>query len=190
MPKAQEKPKKEGTKKGIDEENISTKNLEIIRQILEETENNIEKIKHMLFTSDYGKKTSILNSYETKDGKIIEGIFDGQEMIAKDGKKYPVPPNYSSKSKLVSGDMLKLTILNDGSFIFKQIGPVERKKIIGEMKETSGRYFIENEGKKYNVLLASITYFKIKPGTKVTAIIPKERETDWAAIENIIENNK
>ena len=59
-------------------------------------------------------------------GKIIEGQFDGQNMIGPDGKVYPVPANYASKSKLVEGDTLKLTIAQDGSFIYKQIGPVER----------------------------------------------------------------
>ena len=66
-------------------------------------------------------------------GKIIEGQFDGQNMIGPDGKVYPVPANYASKSKLVEGDTLKLTIAQDGSFIYKQIGPVERKKIIAKI---------------------------------------------------------
>ena len=47
----------------------------------------------------------------------MEGVFDGQNMMGPDGKKYPVPANYASKSKLVEGDVLKLTISDDGSFI-------------------------------------------------------------------------
>lgn len=68
------------------------------------------------------------------DDKIIEGVFDGQNMIGPDEKMYPVPANYASKSKLVEGDVLKLTIASDGTFVFKQIGPVDRDKKIGKVK--------------------------------------------------------
>ena len=59
-------------------------------------------------------------------GKVIEGVFDGQNMVGSDGKTYPVPANYASKSKLVQGDILKLTIAEDGAFLYKQIGPIPR----------------------------------------------------------------
>jgi len=29
-------------------------------------------------------------------GKVIEGVFDGQNMVGSDGKTYPVPANYAS----------------------------------------------------------------------------------------------
>jgi hypothetical protein len=44
-------------------------------------------------------------------------------MIGSDDKKYPVPLNYSSKSKLISQDILKLTILANGKLIYKLIQP-------------------------------------------------------------------
>lgn len=51
--------------------------------------------------------------------RIIKGEFDGQHMAGEDGKRYPIPPNYASKSKLLTGDRLKLIIDVDSSFIFK-----------------------------------------------------------------------
>ena len=66
---------------------------------------------------------------------IIEGVFDGQNMVGPDGKLYSVPANYASKSKLVEGDMMKLTISPDGSFIYKQVGPVERDRIVGVLNK-------------------------------------------------------
>ena len=48
-------------------------------------------------------------------GRIIEGVFDGENMIGPDGKQYSVPANYASKSKLVEGDILKLTITATGT---------------------------------------------------------------------------
>ncbi|MBU4432193.1 hypothetical protein KKD60_02860, partial [Patescibacteria group bacterium] len=40
------------------------------------------------------------------EGKIVEGVFDGENMIGPDGKQYSIPANYASKSKLVEGDIL------------------------------------------------------------------------------------
>jgi len=120
-------------------------------------------------------------------GKVIEGVFDGQNMMGPDGKKYPVPANYASKSKLVEGDVLKLTISDDGSFIYKQIGPVERKKMIGILTQGErGDYRVIAEGKTHKVLLASLTYYKAEPGDEVTIVVPKDQDSEWAAVENVI----
>lgn len=122
------------------------------------------------------------------NAKIIEGIFDGQNMVGPDGKQYSIPANYASKSKLVEGDHLKLTITNDGSFIYKQIGPVERVRLIGALvrDEVTDEYRVLAGGKSYRVLLASITYFKGEVGDEVVVLVPKDRESVWAAVENII----
>jgi len=123
-------------------------------------------------------------------GKIIEGVFDGQNMMGPDGKKYPVPANYASKSKLVEGDVLKLTIAEDGSFIYKQIGPVERVKKLGILTvDENGDHRVIADGKSFRVLLASLTYFKAEPGDEVTIVTPKDQETEWAAVENVIKKS-
>lgn len=122
-----------------------------------------------------------------EEEKIIEGVFDGQNMIGPDEKMYPVPANYASKSKLIEGDVLKLTISEDGTFVFKQIGPIERNKMIGQVKHVSqDEYIIESEDKIFKILLASATYFKLEDGDTVTIVVPKEKESAWAAIENVI----
>ena len=97
---------------------------------------------------------------------------------------YPVPANYASKSKLVEGDILKLTINEDGGFIYKQIGPVPRKQIIGTLINHDGSFFVEAGGNEYKILLASVTYFRLKAGDQVTIIIPEDNtDTTWAAVE-------
>lgn len=60
---------------------------------------------------------------EEEDGSMqtVEGKFDGTFMVATDGKMYPVPMNYASKTKLIPGDMLKLRIMEDGKLIYKVI---------------------------------------------------------------------
>ncbi len=107
-------------------------------------------------------------------------------MQGPDGKAYPVPANYASKSKLVQGDMLKLIIGDDGSFQYKQIGPIERKKVIGTLGLKDGQYFVESRGREFRVLFASVTYFKAQPGDQVTMVVPEEGDAEWAAIEAVI----
>jgi hypothetical protein len=87
---------------------------------------------------------------KSKAEKIIEGVFDGQNMIGADGQQYDVPANYASKSKLVEGDILKLTIGNRGNFIFKQIKPIERERRVGilEQDDQSLQFYAVADGKK------------------------------------------
>jgi hypothetical protein len=125
---------------------------------------------------------------EVSGVRVLEGMFDGQGMVGPDGNVYTVPPNYASKSRLVEGDVMKLTIRPDGTFIYKQIGPVERVRLVGDLAFDAAlnSYVILSEGKRYRILTASATYFKGEPGDQVTAFIPKSGKCLWAAVENII----
>ncbi|RJQ34989.1 hypothetical protein C4566_01385 [Candidatus Parcubacteria bacterium] len=138
---------------------------------------------------DFSLRAAGLNSEsQAESGTIIEGVFDGQLMVGPDGKKYSVPANYASKSKLVEGDILKLTIARDGTFIFKQISPVERKRIVGYLvkDKEQDEFVVLAEEKVYKVLMASITYFKGEEGDEVVILAPKDSDSNWAAVENII----
>ena len=171
-------------------------NLALLAQMLESAEKNIQSGRQIL-REIMGSKSQVISITEKAKtvavlggGKIIEGVFDGQNMMGPDGKKYPVPANYASKSKLIEGDVLKLTIADDGSFIYKQIGPVERVKKLGVLSQTeNGEYRVVADGKSFRVLLASLTYFKAEPGDQVTIIVPQNQDTDWAAVENVIKGD-
>lgn len=120
-------------------------------------------------------------------GKIIEGVFDGEGMVGSDGKHYSIPANYASKSKLVEGDIMKLTITPSGTFVYKQIGPIERIRLVGELEQaTNGNYSVNVEGKHWKVLTASVTYYKGQTGDEVVILVPKSSESGWAAVENIV----
>lgn len=126
--------------------------------------------------------------HQANEGKITEGVFDGQNMIGSDGKLYMVPPNYASKSKLVEGDIMKLTIQPNGSFLYKQIGPIERQRVMGVLSrdEITNDWKVVADGKKYAILTASVTYFKGQNGDDVVILVPKNAPSKWAAVENII----
>lgn len=165
---------------------LPEKQVKRLRSLIQEAETNLAAAKELLISiiGDDGKVVTPRNSQEDVGGKIVEGVFDGQIMIGPDGKSYPVPANYASKSKLVEGDILKLTIADDGGFIYKQIGPVERRQIIGTLVQHDGAYYVEANGREYRILLASVTYFRLNEGDQVTIIIPEDNpEATWAAVE-------
>lgn len=120
--------------------------------------------------------------------QIIEGVFNGEKMIGPDGQQYNVPPNYASKSKLVEGDLMKLTIRRDGKFMYKQIGPIDRKRVIGVLHfdEQSQLWSVEHQERQYKILTASATFYKGKPGDEVIILLPQDCQAVWGAVENII----
>ncbi len=165
---------------------LPEKQVKRLRSLIQEAETNLAAAKELLMSiiGDDGQVVTPTNSRDEVSGKVIEGVFDGQVMIGPDGKSYPVPANYSSKSKLVEGDILKLTIAQDGGFVYKQIGPIPRKQIIGTLIQHDGAYYVEAQGREYRILLASVTYFRINIGDQVTIIVPEDNaEAVWAAVE-------
>jgi len=165
---------------------LPEKQVKRLRTLIQEAETNLAAAKELLISivGDDGRVVTPKSSIEDVSGKVIEGVFDGQMMLGPDGKNYPIPANYASKSKLVEGDILKLTIADDGSFIYKQIGPVERKQIIGTLVQHEGIYYVEASGHEYRILLASVTYFRLEIGDQVTIIVPSDNpEATWAAVE-------
>lgn len=171
---------------------ISNK-LALLKEMLDSAESNIRSARQLIAEvgggtpdskASYTSKAAGLKSNEA--GQIVEGVFDGQNMIGPDGKSYPVPANYASKSKLIPGDVLKLTISDDGSFIYKQIGPVDRKRIVGTLVYEDGQYRVLGNSKSYKVLLASVTYYRAEIGDNVTLIVPAMEDSQWGAIDNVL----
>ncbi|MFA5128471.1 MAG: hypothetical protein WC445_00735 [Patescibacteria group bacterium] len=189
--------------------------IELIKKIVKETQDNLrrincllgedapkfeEKIKQSFLDSDIAAAPSAVPmfaglktvsqpdvAYGESGERIMEGVFNGQNMIGADGKEYLVPSNYASKSKLVEGDILKLTINARGNFLFKQIGPIERNRVVGMLEESeSGGWTVASGGKKWRVLTAPVTFFRGESGDEAVILIPKNTPSKWAAVENVI----
>ena len=164
---------------------IPDKQIKRLKALIAESETSLAAAKELLLSlvGEDDVATNLAHADENL-GKVIEGVFDGQNMVGSDGKTYPVPANYASKSKLVQGDILKLTIADDGAFMYKQIGPIPRKQIVGVLTQESGHYFVTVGERQYRVLLASVTYFKAKPGDQVSVNVPEDdSHAEWAALE-------
>jgi len=147
-------------------------------------------LREMTGVSDSGRERHMLRASTMSagpvSGRVIEGIFDGQNMVDGKGQTYPVPANYASKSKLVEGDGMKLTITDEGKFVYKQIAPAPRRTALGVLISEDGQYKVLAEGKAYRVLLASVTFYRAEVGDQVTILLPQEGEAKWGAVEAVI----
>jgi hypothetical protein len=113
---------------------VPEKQIKRLRALIQEAETNLAAANELLVSLVGDDERVQASVTEEIRGKVVEGVFDGQNMVGSDGKVYPVPANYASKSKLVQGDILKLTIADDGAFLYKQIGPIPRKQVVGTLK--------------------------------------------------------
>lgn len=170
---------------------LDPRTIALINQRLDEAERNIQFVRQAL---DEGTGAEVLgydrqvkDSDEPLGARILEGVFDGKNMQGNDGEEYPIPPNYASKSKLVEGDIMKLTIGTDGTFTYKQIGPVERRRVVGKLViDDEGNFGVEASEKTYRILLASVTFYKAEEGDEVTILLPVNGDAEWGAVEHII----
>lgn len=170
-------------------------NLLHIQELLESAQASLKTasslLRDMTGVGDSGRERLTMRASRmaptgTVSGKVVEGVFDGQNMVDASGNTYPVPANYASKSKLVEGDGMKLTITDEGKFIYKQIAPTERKTTKGVLIQEDGQYKVLAEGKAYRVLLASVTFYRAEVGDQVTILLPKTGEAHWGAVEAVI----
>jgi hypothetical protein len=161
------------------------KNLSHAQQVINEISGKEPPSKGAQIDPEHFK----VDRYPTGED-IVEGIFDGYQMIGPDETVYPVPENYASKSKLVKGDRLKLTITPQGRFIYKQIGPAPRETKRGILiyHEEDDEFGVSSEGFEYKVLKASVTYYKGEPGDEVVILVPEGEKSNWAAVDNIVKD--
>lgn len=139
------------------------------------------------------RKVSRLRKHEEGARQIIEGVFDGYSMICGDGKRYIVPENYASKSKLVEGDIMKLVISRDGGFTYKQISPINRERLEGLLayNNDGNDFFVKTkDGRSWKILKASVSYFNGAIGDHVIFYVPVGGHSTWAAVEHIFQKSK
>lgn len=169
---------------------IDSRTLALIKQRLDDAERNIQYVRQALEEGELPHiegTSSSTEDFAPTEERVTEGVFDGQNMQGNDGEEYPVPPNYASKSKLVEGDVLKLTIGVDGAFVYKQISPIDRERIVGTLVvDEHGNFGVKTPEKTYKVLLASVTFYRANEGDEVAILLPKHGDAEWGAVEHVI----
>jgi|SRR6185295_902623 len=173
--------------------------IALVREMLSSVELSVRSARKVLaeLTGDTMPNVSVneesfqglSKSRTSTEGRIVEGIFDGQNMTDAEGNTYPVPANYASKSKLVVGDHMKLTITPEARFIYKSIGPVARKTLRGTLTYEDGRYKVLAGGSAYHVLLASVTFLRAEVGDEVALLVPQDTPSEWGTLDAIIPSN-
>ena len=150
----------------------------LLKDVLEE--NNLD------LNSEINLDTKWLNNYSSENSKIIEGVFTWEEMLWSDWNKYPVPANYSSKSKLVQWDKLKLTIAENGKMLYKQIAPIERSYVTWLVVKEKDKYQVVADWQTYDLLTAAVTHFKANIWDSISVIVPTWKQATFAAIDTIV----
>lgn len=165
----------------MNEEQISNE-VKKIEKLLRNAENSIEKARRVL--DSVKRKTE--KSYEDVPG--VEGTFEGLFLSGEDGKKYPIPPNYSAKSMLVFGDKLKM-VEENGKTLFKQIDKVDRVEVEGMITKKDGKWHVLTEAGSHEVLETAADYRKAEVNDEALVLLPKNNPAaPFAALDKVIKD--
>lgn len=153
---------------------------QLIIQALNAAETNIKLAKQLL-----SGVVAAPTKPTAKDLPGIIGTFDGENMITEKGEKFPVNPNYASKSVLVYGDTLKRVEV-DGQERFKQIARVKRHKVEGILAKKAGKWTVVTADGSYTVSPVAVEFYSGKEGDEVVVVLPVEdKNAPYAALELI-----
>lgn len=169
----------------INKTEANIKKLKLLVKKLENWETEISEEDEVKIFSDLNKLNKPVSN---DDDIIVEGIFDGNNMIWSDGNKYTIPLNYSSKSKIIQWDNLKLRILSDGSMIYKVILQIPRKTIKWLLTKNDEWKFVAlgDDERIYSLNQAAVSFFHGKVSDECVLIIWSDKKCDYAAIEAVI----
>jgi len=189
---------------------MNTYEIELIEKALSAAESSISVAKRLLLDSERGGSRSFSNSRPLphKEGNFREkknpsqgnpapqpvtsgvtGFFDGQNMVAANGEKYPVPPNYVSKSMIVAGDQLKM-IKEGGETLFKQIQRTKRKRLAGVLALKEGKFNVLTDEGSFKVLNEAVEHFGLKAEDRVEILTSATQKTFWAVVERALEKEE
>ncbi len=173
--------------------------LEPLENLLQKIETEVKRARLMIQQIQWWENIDIkeislddiskkLEIHDWEEGKIVEWVYDWYFMVWSDKKKYPVPMNYSSKSKLIPWDVLKLKVMDDGKLIYKLIWQANRKYVRATLTKTDENKYtaIADEGEVYFLNQAAVTYFKGKTWDELSIIVNADGIGNFAAIEALI----
>lgn len=176
--------------------------LGILEELLSKIETDIKRARLMIQNMEGGDSITIkevsvedvaakLKTHDDADVKTVEWVYDGYFMVGSDKKKYPVPMNYASKTKLIPWDVLKLRVMDDGKLIYKLIWQANRKYVKATLSKSDDNKFtaLTDDGEIYFLNQAAVTYFKGKTGDEMSIIVNSDGVGNFAAIEALMSVN-
>jgi hypothetical protein len=180
---------------------MTAKKIASILNLIEIADSNLKTAKTLLAqlavenggkisTSDY-RQPANLSTDEDSALEVVEGYFDGEGMIGDNGQMYVVPPNYASKTQLVSGDRMKWILTKDRE-VYKLILAAPRERVTGTFTIEGDNYLVlvDKYPTPIKILKASATYamknLGLHPGDEVAITVPKDTTPVWGAFNTVI----
>jgi hypothetical protein len=179
---------------------MSNKKITQILNLIEIANSNLQNARNLLseIATDSGIKISsesktpgITSSDEDNALEVVEGYFDGENMIGDNGQIYIVPPNYASKTQLVIGDRMKW-ILTKEREIYKLILAAPRERVTGTFAIEGENYvvLVDKYPNPIKILKASATYamknLGLSQGDDVAITVPKDTTPTWGAFTTVL----
>jgi hypothetical protein len=159
---------------------VPEKRLEQLQGLLKSAYYNLEKISRVISRIEQEQKKEL---YKKMPG--VEGVFDGTYLVAGDGSKHEVPPNYAAKSRLVFGDKLKI-VEEDGKQVFKQIEKSERKEIKGVLSKKEGKWYLLSDLGTYKISDIAADFNKAQLKEEAIGLVPADNtNVPFAALDRI-----
>ncbi len=168
--------------------------LQALQELISTAERSLHHAKNLV-NQIVGKKPAEasenpdmaeLHTYRHGKSKVIEGIFTGKDMLGADKKIYPVPANYASKSKIIEGSKLKVTIKSDGSYQYKIIDEIDYISTTGTLIKDGDHFVVISQNGIYQVIPAAVTYIQARVGDRVSIRIPKDIKATYAAVDTLV----
>ncbi len=179
-----------------------SKKIESILSLIEVAENNIVVARKLLIQIAQEKNTKnpadisfapvLPKSREEEEAlEVVEGYFDGENMIGDNSQTYPVPQNYASKTQLIIGDRMKW-ILTPTREIFKLIAPANRVRVTGSFNIEGDNFvaLVDEYSNPVKILKASSTYamknLGLRVGDEIAIYVPKDATPVWGAFISVV----
>jgi hypothetical protein len=181
-----------------------SKKIQNILSLIEIAENNLANAKSMLSLyikekglehseGDAKNMTRVPTAEDSNILEVIEGYFDGENMLGDNSRTYLVPQNYASKTQLVIGDRMKWQLTQDKE-MFKLIQPAERERVVGQFSMEGDNYIVVSDKfeEPIKMLKASATFamknMGLEFGDEVVVIVPKNMTPTWGAFSSVVKS--
>jgi len=144
------------------------------------SKNKVQLLRQAISAASSSLKVAnqLLNEIERIGGAEVPGLvgkYDGRFMVTQAGKKYPVPDNYSAKTRLVYGDKLKMTEGPMGRQ-FKLVEKLSRVEADAQLAVKDGQFEALGKGGSYRLLQSAVKYWGGEEGDKVKILLPEEEK--------------
>jgi hypothetical protein len=162
----------------MEERHVGRDKIQLLNQALNAASSSLNLAKQLLSEVEHRSGNPEMPG--------LVGKYDGMFMVTEAGKKYPVPDNYSAKTKLVYGDKLKMVEGPEGRR-FKLLEEMEREEQEAQLAVKDGHFEALGKDGSYKLIQGAVRYWSGEEGDKIKIILPKgQRNVPFAGLVEII----